>query len=87
MSTKETKEMKVFNKTLLVGTSKKGVKYLYIETKKGNLVFVNLVKDNKRLSLSLEGVKEVSVNYTSYDNDYKNNNMTLFNVTDIILSK
>ncbi len=89
MSTqKENKKVdKVFKKTLLVGESKKGNKYLYIETKAGKLVFVNLVQNNKRLNLALEGVKTVDVDYTSYNNDYKKQNMTLFNVSNIILSK
>ena len=72
----------VFKKVIQVGTSKKGNPYLFIKTKAGKLVFINLVADNKRLVPKIkDGVKALEVEYTSYINDYDNDNQTLFNVT------
>lgn len=72
----------VFKKVIQVGTSKKGNPYFFIKTKAGKLVFVNLIVDNKLFVPTLkDGVKALEVEYTSYINDYDNDNQTLFNVT------
>ncbi len=77
MSKKQT-----FKKVIQVGSSKKGNPYFFIKTKVDKLVFVNLIKDNKKFVPTLkDGVKALEVEYTSYINDYDNDNQTLFNVT------
>ena len=77
MSKKQT-----FKKVIQVGTSKKGNPYFFIKTKTDKLVFVNLIKDNKKFVPTIkDGVKALEVEYTSYINDYDNDNQTLFNVT------
>ena len=71
-----------FTKVIQVGTSKKGNPYLFIKTNAGKLVFVNLVDDKKKFVPEIkDGVKALEVEYTSYINDYDNDNQTLFNVT------
>lgn len=82
-------EKKVFTKNVLVGTSKeKGVKFLYIKTKAGELVFINLVKDSKKYQPKIaDGVKSLDVSYTSYNSDREKKQMTLFNVQDVIANK
>jgi hypothetical protein len=75
-------EKQTFNKVINVGTSKKGKPYFYIKTKAGKLVFVNLVANGRLLVPEIsDGVKALEVEYTSYINDYDNDNQTLFNVT------
>ena len=72
----------VFKKVILVGTSKKGNPYFFIKTKTDKLVFVNLINDNKKFVPKIkDGVKALEVEYSSYNNNYNNNNQTLFNVT------
>ena len=71
-----------FKKVIRVGTSKKGEPYFFIETKNGKIVFINLIADNKLFVPTLKhGVRALEVEYTSYINDYDNDNQTLFNVT------
>lgn len=71
----------VFKKIIQVGTSKKGKPYFFIRTKAGKLVFVNLIADNKKFVPKIkDDVKFLEVEYTSYINDYDNDNQTLFNV-------
>ena len=71
----------IFKKVIQVGTSKKGNPYFFIKTKTDKLVFVNLIKDNKKFVPTIkDGVKALEVEYESYINDYNNDNQTLFNV-------
>lgn len=85
MATKKTETKKVFTKEVQVGTSKKtGSKFLFIKTKAGKMVFVNLVKDSKRFNPEIkDGIKAIEVEYTSYatkdESGNYTDNMTLFN--------
>ena len=100
MAEKRVKERDVFTKRVEVGYSKKdGTPYLYLKTKENVLVFINLVKENKRfMPIIKKGTVALQVNYTSYQRSdrvkegevvdtTKPLNTTLFNVTDIVQLK
>lgn len=80
-------EKKLFTRTVQVGTSKtKGVKYLYIKEDGSNdLIFVNLIKDRKAYRPKLDGVKEITVTYSSYKRE--DNRLALFGVTEVLFYK
>ncbi|MEM1973679.1 MAG: hypothetical protein QXN68_02695 [Thermoplasmata archaeon] len=80
----------LYNKVINVGKSKNGGNtYFYIKTKDNKLVFVTLIKDGKKFVPVLkDGVKQLEVTYTSYERgdkqEEKTNNLTLFNVSEIV---
>ena len=93
------KKILTFNVSIGIGKESKQP-YLFVNTKKGDKMYlVNLVKDSKKYVLAIpNGSKQVDISCTSYLYEHqghkdkrgvevKVNNLTLFNVSDVVFSK
>lgn len=84
----DTGSQKVFTKTCDIGVDKNGNDYLFITAKGGKMVFINLVKDNKKHVLVIpRNAKKVVIEYTSYETDFEKSKITLFNVGNVSYEK
>lgn len=91
-------EKRIFNFNVKVGrNTKKNMTYLYTKSSKDNMVFVKLIKDNKRYDLEIpNNVNELEVSCLSYKyNFFDNENsdfgktieLVLFNVENVLFIK
>ena len=77
-------ERKEMSRVVDVVTSKNGNVFLSTLDKNNKMMFVNLIKDNKKFSPKIpKSAKSAEVTFTSYLFDDENKRLVLFDVKDI----